>query len=67
MSFVSAARSLLLPFVLLASSTSLSAQVGVPVNIAPPELPMYDQPFFPRENCRGIIPQNEDDFHAQGG
>jgi hypothetical protein len=49
MRFASVARSLLLPIVLIAASSSLFAQVGVSVNIAPPELPMYDQPLCPGE------------------
>jgi hypothetical protein len=38
---------MLLPVVLMAASSSLSAQVGVSVDIAPPELPIYEQPLCP--------------------
>jgi hypothetical protein len=49
MRFVLSIRSLLLALVLLAISAASSAQIGVGISIriAPPELPVYDQPIAP--------------------
>ena len=40
-------RSLLLAGGMLFLSTASFAQIGVSVNIAPPELPVYEQPICP--------------------
>ena len=42
-------RSLLLAIAMLFVSTAAFAQVSVSVTIAPPELPVYDQPLCPGE------------------
>jgi len=52
MRFVLSIRSLLFALVLLAISAASSAQVGIAVSIriAPPELPVYEQPICPEES-----------------
>jgi hypothetical protein len=52
MRFVLSVRSLLFALVLLAISAASSAQIGIGISIriAPPELPVYDQPFSPGDN-----------------
>jgi WXXGXW repeat (2 copies) len=49
MRFILSVRSLLFALVLLAISAASSAQIGVGISIriAPPELPVYDQPISP--------------------
>src|SRR5580658_6246209 len=49
MRFILSIRSLLFALVLLAISSASSAQIGfgVSIRIAPPELPVYEQPMSP--------------------
>jgi hypothetical protein len=51
MRFILSIRSLLFALVLLAISAASSAQVsiGVSIRIAPPELPVYEQPVVPED------------------
>jgi hypothetical protein len=51
MRFILSVRSLLFALVLLAISAACSAQVGVRISIriAPPELPVYEQPICPED------------------
>ena len=46
-------RSLLLAGAILFLSTGSFAQIGVSVNIAPPELPAYEQPICPATAISG--------------
>jgi hypothetical protein len=52
MRFILSIRSLLLALVLLAISAASSAQIGIGISIriAPPELPVYDQPVSPGDD-----------------
>jgi WXXGXW repeat (2 copies) len=47
MRIFSSIRSTLFAFVVLAMSASAFAQIGISVSIAPPELPVYEQPLCP--------------------
>ena len=51
MRFILSVRSLLFALVLLAISAASSAQIGVGISIriAPPELPVYEQPICPED------------------
>jgi hypothetical protein len=60
-------RSLFFALVLLAISAASSAQVGilVSIRIAPPELPIYEQPICPEDGylwTRGYWAYGNDDY-----
>jgi len=68
MSFILSVRSLLFALVLLAISAASSAQIGfgVSINIAPPELPVYDQPIAPGDGyiwTPGYWAYGDDDYY----
>jgi WXXGXW repeat (2 copies) len=67
MRFVLSLRSLLFALVLLAISAASSAQIGfgVSVTIAPPELPVYEQPICPEDGyiwTPGYWSYGDDDY-----
>jgi hypothetical protein len=49
MRFASVSRSVLLTILAVASSVVLNAQVRVAIRLAPPELPVYEQPLCPED------------------
>ncbi len=68
MRFILSVRSLLFALVLLAISAASSAQisVGVSIGIAPPELPVYDQPISPGDDyiwTPGYWAYGDDDYY----
>src|SRR5580692_9862454 len=68
MRFVLSLRSLLFALVLLAISAAASAQIGfgVSIRIAPPELPVYDQPIAPGDGyiwTPGYWAYGDDDYY----
>jgi hypothetical protein len=68
MRFILSVRSLLFALVLLAISAASSAQIGfgVSINIAPPELPVYDQPIAPGDGyiwTPGYWAYGDDDYY----
>jgi hypothetical protein len=68
MRFVLSIRSLLFALVLLAISAASSAQIGfgVSIRIAPPELPVYDQPIAPGDGyiwTPGYWAYGDDDYY----
>ncbi len=68
MRFVLSIRSLLFALVLLAISAASSAQIGVGISIriAPPELPVYDQPIAPGDGyiwTPGYWAYGDDDYY----
>ena len=68
MRFVLSLRSLLFALVLLAISAASSAQIGfgVSIRIAPPELPVYDQPIAPGDGyiwTPGYWAYGDDDYY----
>jgi hypothetical protein len=68
MRFILSVRSLLFALVLLAISAASSAQVGfgVSIRIAPPELPVYEQPIAPGDGyiwTPGYWAYGDDDYY----
>ena len=68
MRFILSIRSLLFALVLLAISAASSAQIGfgVSINIAPPELPVYEQPMAPGDGyiwTPGYWAYGDDDYY----
>lgn len=68
MRFILSIRSLLFALVLLAISAASSAQisVGISIRIAPPELPVYDQPIAPGDGyiwTPGYWAYGDDDYY----
>jgi hypothetical protein len=68
MRFILSIRSLLFALVLLAISAASSAQIGVGISIriAPPELPVYDQPIAPGDGyiwTPGYWAYGDDDYY----
>ena len=68
MRFVLSIRSLLFALVLLAISAASSAQIGIGISIriAPPELPVYDQPMAPGDGyiwTPGYWAYGDDDYY----
>ena len=68
MRFILSIRSLLFALILLAISAASSAQIGfgVSINIAPPELPVYDQPIAPGDGyiwTPGYWAYGDDDYY----
>ncbi len=68
MRFVLSLRSLLFALVLLAISAASSAQIGfgISIRIAPPELPVYDQPIAPGDGyiwTPGYWAYGDDDYY----
>src|ERR1700723_1001230 len=68
MRFILSVRSLLFVLVLLAISAASSAQIGVGISIriAPPELPVYDQPIAPGDGyiwTPGYWAYGDDDYY----
>lgn len=68
MRFVFSIRSLFFALVLLAISAASSAQinVGISIRIAPPELPVYDQPISPGDDyiwTPGYWAYGDDDYY----
>jgi hypothetical protein len=68
MRFILSIRSLLFALVLLAISAASSAQVGIAITIriAPPELPVYDQPIAPGDGyiwTPGYWAYGDDDYY----
>jgi hypothetical protein len=67
MRFILSIRSLLFVLILLAISAASSAQIGfgVSINIAPPELPVYEQPICPGDGyiwTPGYWSYGDDDY-----
>src|SRR5271169_471790 len=68
MRFILSVRSLLFALVLLAISAASSAQIGIGISIriAPPELPLYDQPIAPGDGyiwTPGYWAYGDDDYY----
>jgi hypothetical protein len=68
MRFIVSIRSLLFAMVLLAISAASSAQVGIAlsIRIAPPELPVYEQPICPEDGyiwTPGYWAYGDDDYY----
>ncbi len=68
MRFILSIRSLLFALVLLAISAASSAQIGIGISIriAPPELPVYDQPIAPGDGyiwTPGYWAYGDDDYY----
>jgi hypothetical protein len=66
MRFFSSIRSTLFALVLLALSAGAYAQISVSINVAPPELPVYEQPLCPGEGylwTPGYWAYADDDYY----
>jgi hypothetical protein len=68
MRFILSARSLFFALLLLAISTASSAQygIGISIRIAPPELPVYEQPICPEDGyiwTPGYWAYGDDDYY----
>jgi hypothetical protein len=70
MRIISLIRSTLLVFVVLAMSMSAFGQIGISISIAPPELPVYEQPLCPGDGylwTPGYWAYSDDDYYFVPG
>ena len=66
MRIISSIRSLLFALVMLAMSSASFAQIGISINFAPPELPVYEQPLCPGDGylwTPGYWAYGDDDYY----